>query len=509
MTSDNNKQIARNTIYLYIRTIITMCVSIYTYRIVLEALGIENYGIYNIVGGFVALFAVVSQTMVATTQRYLTFELGKKEKGSIYKVFSAAMMVHLILIVVLLLLFESIGLWFVNTHLNIPEGKIFATNWIFQFSILTFLINIIRAPFEAVVIAYERMSVFAYITIVDAIAKLIVAYTILFSSSDRLILYGAYLVVLALCILGIYYLYIKLKVKDIRFMLVKDRSLYKNMTQFAGYNFVGASSAIIAKQGTNILINLFFGVTVNAAKGIAEQVESAVSKFINDFTTALNPQITKSYASGHADDTIKLSFMGAKFSFYLFCIIGVPLFIQADYILSLWLKEVPPYAVTFVKLTLVTSLINTYANPLTTCAFATGQIKTLSLALGIIRMMAIPMSYISLLFLPSPVIVLVILFVIDVTLLFVRLSIVCNLMKIKVSRFVYDVMALCTVVLCSSTALSLFISKVMQVDSIMTLLCFFITSGIVSLSVVFILGLREGERTFITNVIKSKIKIIR
>lgn len=508
-TYSNNKRIAKNTVFLYIRTIITMCISIYTYRVVLDALGIENYGIYNIVGGFVALFAVVSQTMVATTQRYLTFELGKQGNSLVARVFSAAMMVHLVLVVVLLLLFEIIGLWFVNTHLNIPEGKLYATNWIFQFSIFTFLLNIIRSPYEAVVIAYERMGVFAYISIVDAILKLFIAFAILGSSYDRLILYGAYLAILSIIILVVYYAYLRVKLADVKFQFVKEKTLYTNMTRFAGYNFVGASSAIIAKQGTNILINIFFGVAMNAAKGVAEQVEAAVSKFINDFTTAINPQITKSYAGGHTTETVNLSFMGAKFSFYLFCIIGIPLFLQTEYILSLWLKEVPPFAIIFVKLTLLTALINTYANPLTTYAFATGNIKSLSLWLGFIRLLAVPMAYISLLLLPNPIIVLVVLFIIDIILFFVRLSIVSHLMNISIYRFFSEVIICSIIVLSISLFFSIIISHLIKVDNIISFLIFSLISCVMSTSVIYVLGLRNNERKFINDAVRSKVKIER
>ena len=324
MTEDINtqkKRLAKNTLILYIRTILILAISLYTSRVVLQVLGIKDYGIYNIVGGFVSLFAVVSQTMVASTQRFLTYELGKSDENHSREVFSTAMTIHIVLGVFLILLFETLGLWFLNNKLNIETNRMVAANLIYQFSLITFVVQLIRSPFEASVIAHERMATFAYVNIAEAIFKLLVLFIIPLISIDRLVQYGLFLLILSLIVFVFYILYCKIKFEEIDFVQVKDKNYYRQMVSFAGYNFFGSCSAIMANQGVNVILNMFFGVTVNAARGIALQVGNAISKFVGDFTTAIKPQITKSYAKGDLFYTIRLVNSGSKFSFFLYFIL--------------------------------------------------------------------------------------------------------------------------------------------------------------------------------------------
>ena len=431
------KRLAKNTFILYLRTIVTLAISLYTSRVVLQILGIEDYGVYNIIGGFVSLFSVVSQTMVASTQRFLTFELGKVDNYHSREIYSTALIIHTGIAIILLFLFETLGLWFLNYKLNINTERMYAANWLFQFSVITFLINILSSPYQALIIAHEKMSAFAYVNIMEATLKLIILFTILLSDIDRLIQYGFYLLIISLLVFCIYSIYCVRNFKEVDFIVVREKKYYKEMLSFAGFNFLGASSGIIANHGVNIVLNMFFGVAVNAARGIAIQVSSAITKFVSDFTTALNPQITKSYATGDIDYTMSLVYKGSRFSFLLYLIFSLPILIQTPFILDLWLGQVPEFAVIFVRWTLLTALLNTFANPLTICAFATGNIKVLSLWLGIVRLLVVPLVYFAFMLGASPVYAYIICFATDFFLLLIRLNIVCDLVGIsKKSYFI-------------------------------------------------------------------------
>ena len=498
-----NRRLAKNTIVLYLRTIVTLAISLYISRVILEVLGIDNYGIYNIVGGFVSLFAIVSQTMVASTQRYMTFEIGKKEGEHSTKIFSTAFIIHCGLALILFVLFESIGLWFLNTHLNIYPDRLCAANWIYQFSILAFLLNILRSPFEAAIIAHERMKAFAYANILEATLKLAILYLILIADIDYLIQYGFYQLLLTAIMFTIYFFYSIKHFSEIRFVFVNEIQYYKEMISFAGLNFLGAGSTILSNQGINVLLNIFFGVTVNAARGIAQQVGVAISKFVNDFTTALNPQITKSYARGETDYTMKLVYKGSKFSFLLYLLFSLPIVIETPFILSLWLKNVPDFAVVFVRWTLITSLLNTWANPLTTCAFATGKIKNLSLWLGSIRLLTLPMVYVAFSFGMDPEYAYVVTFATDFILLFVRLSIVCKLVKISGLDFLKEVIARSLYVIVLSLSLIYMVHHLW--NGLVSALFFRIVIIVVITAIsVLILGFKASERKIIYSFILNR-----
>ncbi len=502
------KRLARNTLILYIRTIVTLIISLYTSRVVLQVLGIDDYGIYNIIGGFVSLFAVVSQTMVASTQRYLTFELGKIENNHSREVYSTALIIHVGIALFLLVLFESIGLWFLNAKLNIAPERMQAANWLFQFSVFTFILNIIRSPYEALIIAHEKMSTFAFVNIMEASLKLSILFFILLSNIDRLIQYGFYLFIIALLAFSTYAIYCACKFNEVKFIFVKDKTYYKGMLSFAGYNFVGASSAIIADHGVNIVLNVFFGVAVNAARGIAVQVSAAISKFVSDFTTALNPQITKSYATGDIDYTMSLVYKGSKFSFLLYLIFSLPIFIQTPYILELWLGKVPDFAVIFVRWTLIIALLNTFANPLTICAFATGQIKKLSLWLGSVRLLVVPIVYIAFKIGNSPIYAYIVCFCTDCILLMIRLNIVCDLVGISKKTFILQVLLRTAIVLALALGLSVIIDIMLNVfnQNFLRLIFEVISVMLVTVLLSVTIGLNKHERGFVYNVCKNKIR---
>ena len=299
ITQNNSKRIAKNTLLLYIRTFITMAISLYTSRVILEVLGINDFGIYNVVGGFVGMFALISATLTSSTQRFITYELGKKDENHSQEIFSTAVLIHIIIALVIIVLAESVGVYFLNNQMNIPISRLTAANWVFQFSLITFVVNIISIPYNSTIIAHERMAAFAYITLIESILKLLIVYLLILSTFDKLIIYGALMLLVSLAIRIIYGVYCSKNFIECKFKLVKERFYYKQILGFSGWNIIGSSSVVLTNYGINILLNIFFGVAVNAARGITTQVDNALNQFVSNFVMALNPQITKSYASGN------------------------------------------------------------------------------------------------------------------------------------------------------------------------------------------------------------------
>ena len=345
-TSVNNRRIAKNTLLLYFRMLLTMIVSLYTSRVVLNTLGIEDYGIYNVVGGVVAMFSVISGSLSAAITRFITFELGVGNKESLNKVFSSSVTIQIGLALIIVILAEVVGVWFLNVKMNIPDERMVAANWVFQFSLLTFAISLISVPYNACIIAHEKMSAFAYISIFEAAGKLGVAFLIAVSPIDRLIFYAILICCIAIIIRLVYGIYCKRNFEECSYHFIYDGYLLKRMFGFAGWNFLGAASWVLSNHGGNIVINLFCGPAVNAARGIATRVTSAVQGFSQNFMTALNPQITKSYASGDWQYMMTLIYQGARLSFYMLLLISLPVLLNTHYLLEIWLKVVPEHAVT-------------------------------------------------------------------------------------------------------------------------------------------------------------------
>ena len=392
--SSNNKRIAKNTLMLYIRMLITMIVGLFTSRVVLQALGVEDYGIYNVVGGVVSMFSLLSGSLSAAIGRFITFELGRNDIEKLRKVFSSAVTIQILLALIITVFAETIGLWFLNNKLVIPEERMFAAQWVYQLSILTFAINLISVPYNAAIIAHERMSTFAYMSILDVFGRLLIAYSIYYTSCDKLIFYGILCAALSLLNRLIYGIYCKKHFEECSYHFSFDKSLLKQMFGFAGWNFIGASSAVLRDQGGNMLLNIFCGPTANAARGIAMQVNSAVHGFVSNFMTALNPQITKSYASGDHDYMMSLIYKGARFSFYILLILSLPVIINVNYILTLWLGVVPEHTTIFVQLVLIFAMSESLATPLVTAMLATGNIRNYQIIVGGLQMMNLPISYI-------------------------------------------------------------------------------------------------------------------
>ena len=392
-TFANNKRIAKNTLLLYIRMFLIIIVGLYTSRIVLNTLGVTDYGIYNVVGGIVSMLAFLNSAMVAASQRFISFELGIGNLEKLKKVFCTSVSIHIALAVIILLIAESIGLWFVNTHLNIPLERMTAANWVYQCSILTLILTVVSVPYNSCIVAHEHMKAFAYVSIVEAVLKLLIVYILLVENVDKLILYAILVASVALIVRIIYGIYCKRHFEECSYRFVFDRKLFKEMFAFAGWSVIGNLGFSFKDQGSNIILNLFFGTAVNAARGIAMQVNGILSNFSNNFTMALNPQITKQYAAGDVESSMKLVYAGCRYSFYLLLLITIPVMINREYLLKLWLGNVPEYTSQFLMLVLISTLINVMASPIVTALQATGRIKVFQITICIIMLSELPLAY--------------------------------------------------------------------------------------------------------------------
>lgn len=369
-----------------------MFISFYTSRILLQTLGIEDFGIYNIVGGIVVLFTFVNGAMTTGTQRHLSYELGRSD-GNVSRIFSACMYIHIILALIIVLLAETIGLWFLNTKLNFPLNRLVAVNWIYQLSILSCVIQIVRVPYNALIIAYEEMSFYAYLGIVEGLMKLGIIYLLFLASYDRLIFYAILIVMVNAIVSFAFYAYCKKKMTEIFFVSVKDRLLYKSLLTFSGWTIFGSLANIARSQGLNIIINIFYGVTLNAAIGIANQVNAGISQFVTGFQQAFNPQLTKAAAHGDRDYQMRLINMTAKYSYMILLFFAVPVLINLDTILVWWLGEYPPYSIELCFWIVVATLIDSLSGPLWVTIFAYGKIKNYQIVVSIVLLLILPISY--------------------------------------------------------------------------------------------------------------------
>lgn len=492
-TSANNRRIAKNTLLLYVRTLFIMLVTLYTSRVVLNTLGVTDYGIYNVVGGVVAMFSVISGSLSSAISRYITYELGHGDFDRLKRIFSTSVNIQIGISLIILVLAEIFGVWFLNTKLNIPAERMTAANWVLQCSLLSFIINLVSVPYNACIIAHERMSAFAYISILEAVLKLTVVYMLLISPYDKLATYAVLLVVVALIIRLTYGQYCRRHFKESRYRFVIDKLLIKEMTGFAGWSFFGNGAYMLNTQGVDMLINIFFGVTLNAARGVATQVQHAVMQFVNNFTVAVNPQITKSYASGEMEYMYKLVCRGAKYSYFLLLVFLVPIACEADYILKLWLKLVPEYAPTFLRLTLFASLTMGMGNTLYTAVFATGKIRKYQILVTVVGCLVFPLTLIAFkLGLPASA-TYVIFIAVYYALVFVRLFIAKGLLGIPLWPYVKEVVVRTLAVTAVAFVLPLLVVYCLPQGFLR--LCVSCIVGLLSVSAsVYLIGLSRNER---------------
>lgn len=494
--SETNKRIAKNTLILYLRMGVMMVIGFFTTRITLSALGVENYGIYNVVGGLVAMFSLISSSLSASIARFLTFGLGAGDLQHLKKVFGVSMNIQLALALIIVICVETIGLWFLNYKLVIPSERLFAANIVFQISICSFVLSLLSMPYNAVIIAHEKMTAFAWMTLFEAIVKLLIVIALLYSGGDKLIIFASLLFLQGLISQIIYWVYCRWNFQECKYIFVKDKPLYKEIFQFAGWNFIGCSAGLLSDQGVNIVLNLFFGPIVNTARGIGSQVNSILSQFTNNFMTALNPQITKNYAAGNMDRMQALMFKGAKFSFFLFLLLSLPVMLETHKVLIIWLGQAPEYTISFARLAIILTLINLLSNTLITAQMATGKLKYYQICVGGTLLLNLPVSYLVLKFGAPPASVMIVAIIIAQICMFERLYFLRNMMGLSVRDFLKQVYAKAIFVTLIAIPVPLFIYLSMP-EGIERFLVVSILSLCITAISIYMVGCEKSERIMV------------
>ena len=509
-TSANNKRIAKNTLLLYFRMLFMMAVSLYTSRVVLNTLGVEDFGIYNVVGGIVAMFGFINSAMATATQRYLTFELGRGDRQCLNTVFTTSVIIHALISLLIVILAETVGLWFFYEKMTISAPRIDAALWVYQLSILSAVVMIMSVPYNATIIAHEKMSAFAYISVLEVVLKLAIVYMLVIGNFDKLKLYAVLMFLIQLSIRFVYGSYCSRHFEESKYRrFLWDAKLFREMLAFSGWNLLGSFAYATFTHGLNILLNMFFGPMVNAARGIAVQVQSAVTQFSQNFQMALNPQITKSYASGDWAYMHSLIYRSSKFTFFLLFFLSLPVMIETDTILRVWLKIAPDYTSVFIRLMLCATIIEAVANPSMVSAAATGKVKVYQIVVGGILLSILPISYVVLKMGGNPSSVFVVHVAICIVAFTVRLFIIRPMIGLILFDYVKKVIFPCLTVGVLSATIPLGIQYALSGASTLVrfmLVC--LTCVVCVPTCAFYLGLTASERQFITSklsALKSKI----
>lgn len=485
-----------------------MFASLFTSRIVLDVLGATDYGIYNIIGGVIILFSFLNQALSSATQRYLNFYIGKKEYKNVNSVFCMSMNTYIILSIAIVIMAETVGLWFMKTYLNIPSDRMAAANWVFQFTIITFVINLIRIPYNASIIAYERMDFYAYISLVEVGLKLAVVYLLYISPYDKLIIYSFLYTIIPLIITFCYRMYCNRVLTTTHYSFCWDKTIFKNLFSFSSWSLFGSIANLSAQQGLNILINIFYGVTVNAAAGIANQVSSNVYHFISNFQVAFNPQIVKNYALNKIEEFNKLVFQTSKFSYFLMFILVLPISITTDSILAIWLKEVPVYTSIFCRLILAFLMIEALSAPLWMAVQATGNIKIYQLSLGGIILLNFPIAYIVLKMGGEVYLVWVVRIIINLISFLFRCWYLKKYLDFPLLSYMKKVVYPVGTVTILAFPIAYFFSKFINFNLFINLTVNIIFSLSVVLTCIYCIGLNPNEKEKIIQLITNKLNII-
>lgn len=493
----NSKRIAKNTILLYVRMLITMMVSLYTSRIVLEVLGVDDFGIYNVVGGIVVVLSFLNNSMTTSTQRFLNFELGTNNKDGLKQIFSTAVLLHLIIGALIIILALTVGAYFLEHQMNISSARKTAAWYVFVFSVLTFVFQTITVPYNSVIIAHEKMSAYAYLSIIEVFLKLLIVYLIRVIGGDHLITYALLSFVVIVLIRVAYIIYSKRHFEEAVFAYEYiDKQKFKQMFSFSSWSIVGNLGYILHTQGMSIVTNIYFNTAINAAQGIANQVNSAVTSFTTNFQVALNPQIVKSYAAKEIESMHQLIFRGCKFSYFLVLIFTIPIIVEAPQILNIWLTTIPPETVEFVRLILIVTLINSFSNIMSVAQGATGKVKTYQIVLTSLGLLHIPfaMLFFELGF-PAYYGTVVYIFL-SLVLMTTRVLFVTKSIELKLSKFVKQVCVPTMLVTIISFLISILIHRALPATTLG-----FISSCVLSVICVIVIicfiGLNKGERVFL------------
>ena len=504
MANSNNKQIAKNTAFLYIRMFVMMTTSLFTSRVVLDALGAADYGIYNVVGGVVVLFSFLNNALLAATQRYLNFNIGQNNLKQTNIVFCMSMNTYFILSLVVLLLGETIGLWFLSTQLNIASERMYAAQWVYQFSLIQFVANLLRIPYNASIIAYERMNFYAYVSLIEVIVKLAVVYLLYITTFDKLIAYSFLYTIIPIIIAYVYKVYCNHYLETTHYHCFWDKKTFKELFGFSGWSLFGSLANLSAQQGLNILINIFYGVTVNAAAGIANQVSANVYGFISNFQTAFQPQIVKSYAANEINRFFKLIFQTSKFSYFMVIILVIPILFTINELLDIWLKDVPEYTAGFCRLILIMMVVEAVSAPLWMSVHATGKIRNYQMLMAVLMFLNLPVAYFFLKFGYSPYSVWYVRIAVNIIVLISRCVYIKYNIGFPLSQYVRQVIMPILKVTIMALPIPMLIYKFSSILGINFILIGLI-SFVVTLITTYFLGLDKQEKDLINNFIRRKI----
>lgn len=506
MTS-NNKRIVKNSLFLYIRMLFLTILTLFTSRVMLKQLGVEDYGIYNIVGGIVTMLGFFNSSMSVATQRYMSYDIGKNDFKKLNKTFNSSLLIYIFIGLLIVVLLETVGLWYVNNRLVFPPEKTFSVNVVYQFSILTFLVNLTQLPYNALILAREKMQIYTYVSFLDTILKLVVLY-LLFLSENKLILYSGLIFASTVIVQVVYHVYCHKRFEETRINFTRDKEYLKELLAFSGWNLFGNIASVARNQGVNMVLNIFFGVLLNAAYGIANQVQNAVGSFVANFQKAMNPQIIKSYANGQNEEALKLMSAGAKYSFFLMILFAVPLLIHTDYILHLWLTKVPEHSVVFVRLAIVFALVESVSGPLMTMVQATGKVKWYQIVIGGLIFLNLPISYFLMKWNKTPEIFYYVMISIGIISLIIRLFFLKSMIGLKITEFILKTILPITMFsLFTIFLFYIFGSKLIIIDNWKVFIVNVFIEILICIFVIFILGLNGNEKKMMLNIIRKYAKI--
>ena len=503
--TSKNKRIAQNTLILYFRLLLTLSVSLFTVRIVLNALGVQDYGIYSVVGGLVALLSFLPSAMASATQRYFSFALGTGDEEKLRTTFTVNGVLYVGIALLALLLLETVGLWYVKEHLHVPAGRLYVVLWLYHFSVLTLMTSIITSPFMAIIIAHEDMQIYAYASIVEALLKLAMAWLLVYLAGDKLQLYGLLQLVVAILSAAIYILFCVRRYAECQFRVFHwDNGMLREVIGFTGWTLFGQLTTVVRNQAVTILLNQMFNPAVVAARAIALQVSIQASQFSSNFNTSLYPPIVKSYSAGNREEMYSLVFSGCKITFFLMWLPALPLFIEMDFVLTLWLKSQPESTTLFARLALVEAMITSVSLPLMTAARALGRMRLYELTLGIMQLAVFPVSWTVLQIWKEPWTVFGTAIVANALMFVVRLWIVRRMVDLPVRIFFRDVALPISMVATASAVAALVVDELLPQGLIYALL----TVGgsfLVNCACVYAWGLDASWRMKLRNAIARKL----
>lgn len=505
--SQNNKRIVKNTFFLYIRQFLIMGITLYTSRVILNELGVSDFGIYNVVGGVVTMMGIFNTAMSVATQRYLTYEIGQKNSSRIVEIFSSSFFIYCIIGVLLLVLGETVGIWFIDNHLIIPDDRIKAAHWVFQFSLFASINTMLSTPYNACIIAHEHMNVYAYISIVEVTLKLLVAYALSVVAYDKLIIYAFLVLMCQFIVTLIYRLYCIKHFKECRISLSLSKKTFTQLLSFSGWNLLGAVATLLKTQGLNIVLNMFFSPAINASRGIAVQVNNAVSQFFSNFYTAFRPQIIKYYAQNDIGNMVRLVSRSSLYAFYLILVISMPILMETPMIIHLWLGQTPEYVVSFTRLIVLITICDAMSNPLMTVMQAVGNLKLYQSVLVPILLLNVPLSYVALIYGCSPNMVFYISLCLSFICLLIRLIFVKHyIIAFPLKKYFMEVYGL-SIVITFVASIIPFCVHFLTEDSVMFFFIRILICIIFSSLAIYFIGLTKMEKNYLKMFIIKKLKV--